>query len=77
MPTIDRFGPYRVYFYMADFKEPPHVHVERNDLMVKIWLSDLQIAINCGFSSRELAIILKVVTEKKDRYVQDWNRVFG
>jgi len=77
MPTIDRFGPYRVYFYMDDASEPPHVHVERDDLMVKIWLNSLAIAINCGFKARELGTILKEVEEKRDDYLSKWRDVFG
>lgn len=30
VPTVDREGPYRFFFYSADRDEPPHVHVERD-----------------------------------------------
>ena len=77
MPTIDRFGPYRVFFYMADQFEPPHVHVERDDKMMKIWLHDLGIAINYGFHASELGRILSHVEENKNDYLANWAATFG
>ncbi|HKI37036.1 MAG TPA: DUF4160 domain-containing protein [Gemmataceae bacterium] len=35
MPTILRNGPYRFYFYSHEPNEPPHVHVDRDDLSAK------------------------------------------
>ena len=77
MPTIGRFGPYRVFFYMADQSEPPHVHVERDDLMLKVWLHDLGIAINYGFNARETARILNHLEENRNEYLDKWHTVFG
>lgn len=39
MPTVLRSGPYRVYFYSHEPNEPPHVHVERDDLDAKFGYS--------------------------------------
>ena len=77
MPTLDRFGPYRVFFYMADREEPPHVHVERDDCMAKIWLQDLGVAINCGFPAHEIGTILEKVESKRDEYTRAWKDTFG
>ena len=38
MPTILRDGPYRCFFYSGEGREPPHVHVERDDAVAKFWL---------------------------------------
>lgn len=35
MPTVLREGPYRVYFVSHDLREPPHVHVDRDDCSAK------------------------------------------
>lgn len=77
MPTIDRFGPYRVFIYMADRAEPPHVHIERDDCMVKIWLNDLSVAANIGFPNREVGRIVRHVRSKKDEYARLWRHTFG
>jgi len=37
-PTILRIGHFRFFFYSGDREEPPHVHIERNDQVAKIWL---------------------------------------
>jgi hypothetical protein len=34
-PVVLRSGPYRVYFVSHDLNEPPHVHVDRDDLSAK------------------------------------------
>ena len=49
MPTVLRSGPYRVYFYSHDLIEPPHVHVDRDDLTAKFWLNPVSLAYNLGF----------------------------
>ena len=50
MPTVLRTGPYRFYFYSHELHEPPHVHVDRDDLSAKFWLQPVGLARNFGFS---------------------------
>ncbi len=38
MPTVLRHGPYRFFFYAGDRDEPPHVHIERDSKIAKLWL---------------------------------------
>ncbi len=38
MPTVMRVGPYRLFFYSADGGEPPHIHVDRDNHIAKLWL---------------------------------------
>jgi hypothetical protein len=40
IPTLHREGPYRFFFYSHEPREPPHVHIERDDAIAKIWLHD-------------------------------------
>ena len=54
MPTVLRSGPYRVYLYSHDLREPPHVHVDRDDQSAKFWLKPVRLARNLGFSPHEL-----------------------
>ena len=39
-------GPYRIYFYSHQPNEPPHVHVDRDDLSAKFWLDPVALARN-------------------------------
>ena len=57
MPTVLRSGPYRFYFYSHEPNEPPHIHVDRDDLSTKFWLSPVQLAGNFGFRAHELCEI--------------------
>jgi hypothetical protein len=43
MPTVLRNGPYRFFFYSADGGEPPHVHVQRDDMIAKFWLQPVRL----------------------------------
>jgi len=42
MPTVLREGPYRFYFYASDGGEPPHVHVQRENMVAKFWLAPVR-----------------------------------
>jgi uncharacterized protein DUF4160 len=66
MPRVLRSGPYRLYFYSHEPNEPPHVHVDRDDLSVKFWFNPVSLARNLGFNARELRQIGRVVTRKRD-----------
>lgn len=54
MPTVLRSGPFRLYFYSHEPNEPPHVHIDRNDLTCKFWLQPVTRTSNLGFSPKEL-----------------------
>ena len=51
MPTVLREGAYRFYFYSH---EPPHIHIDRDNLTAKFWLEPIILAKNIGFRDREL-----------------------
>jgi hypothetical protein len=77
MPTILRSGPYRVYFYSHEPNEPPHVHIDRDDLSAKFWLDPVSVARNFGFSARELRIVERIITENEAHLLEIWNGHFG
>lgn len=54
MPTVLRVGPYRFHFYSRENREPPHIHVARDDLEAKFWLQPVAVATNNGFRPAEL-----------------------
>ena len=77
MPTVLRTGPYRFFWYSADRKEPPHVHVERDEKTAKFWLTSLELARNSGFSYRELTKIRAIIEEHQQEWLARWRREFG
>ncbi|MDB5597650.1 MAG: hypothetical protein JWM36_4611 [Hyphomicrobiales bacterium] len=77
MPTVLRWQGYRFFFYSADGLEPPHVHVVRAGKEAKIWLNDLSIAVNLGYSTRELNEILLKAKAEQDMFVASWRDYFG
>ena len=77
MPTVLRTGPYRIYFYSHEPNEPPHVHVDRDDLSAKFWLNPVSLARNLGFSARESRQVERIVTENDTVLLEAWNGRFG
>jgi hypothetical protein len=72
MPTILRWRGRRFYFYSSDGDEPPHVHVDHSGRTIKVWLGNLKVAHNDGYSMRELTAILDVVDRHRGRFVEAW-----
>ena len=77
MPTVKRIGPYRLYFYSHEPHEPPHVHIDRDDLSAKFWLTPVSLARNFGFSSKELRHVEEIVSEHETTLVEAWDGYFG
>ena len=78
MPTILRDGPYRLYFYSHDLvNEPPHVHVDRDELSAKFWLNPVMLARNLGFGPAELRKIEQLVIAQGPELLEAWHAQFG
>ena len=76
MPTVLRFGPYRIYFYSHEPNEPPHVHVDRDNDSVKFWIMPVALARNLGFAAQELNRIERLVAEHQQELLEAWNEHF-
>jgi hypothetical protein len=74
MPTVLRSGPYRFYFYSHEPNEPPHIHVDRDDLSAKFWIDP---AANFGFRAHELREIQLLVNKHRELFLETWNEFFG
>src|SRR4051812_23069303 len=70
MPTVDRVGPYRFFFYSREPNEPPHIHVERDDDYAKFWLTPVSLAANHGFRLHELTELVRIIRERRDYFEQ-------
>ena len=77
MPTVLRSGPYRFYFYSHEANEPPHVHVDRDDLSAKFWLQPVGLARNFGFSAKELRRLQKLVIGNQAEFLEAWHGHLG
>ena len=77
MPSIENIGPYRLFFYSSDGREPPHVHVRRDRAMAKFWLNPVRLASSRRFDDHELRELQRTVEENRLRILEAWNEHFG
>jgi hypothetical protein len=77
MPTVLRAGPYRFFFYATDRDEPAHVHVEREDKLIKFWLDPIRLQYSSGFSRSEIRRIERIIQEQSVQLLEAWNAYFS
>ena len=77
MPTVLRTGPFRYYFYSHEPNEPPHIHVDRDDLSAKFLLQPVGLARNFGFSPKELRQIQQYINEHQAEFLEAWHGHLG
>jgi len=63
--------------YSHESNEPPHVHVDKDDLSAKFWLEPVSLARNCGFSPKELRRIQRLVMEHQVAFLEAWHGHLG
>ena len=76
MPTVQREGPYRFFFYSADRNEPPHVHVERDANRAKFWLDPVRLVRSGGLGAAELQQVERLVIAREQLLLRSWNEYF-
>ena len=77
MPTVLRIGGCRFYFYSHEPNEPPHVHIDRGDATIKVWLDTLEVAKNRGFRAHEIGGIVVMVEVNRALLLEAWHEYFG
>ena len=77
MPTVMRIGPFRFYFYSHEPNEPPHIHVDRGEATIKLWLKPAEVAKSRGFRAHEIRGIVTMVDEHRMRLLEAWNEHFS
>jgi len=77
MPTVLIKGPYRFFFYSGDGHEPPHVHVERENMNAKFRLSPVRLQSSGGFSRSEISHIQQLAEENSEFLLRSWNEFFS
>ena len=76
MPVLLREGPYRIYIVSGDGDEPPHVHVQRDNDIAKVWLDPVRLANRGGFRRPEMNRILRVIEDNRSALLEGWNAHF-
>ncbi|MCY3952880.1 MAG: DUF4160 domain-containing protein [bacterium] len=76
MPTIPREGPYRFFFYASDWREPSHVHVQRDDKVGKFWLAPVRLQRSGGLRRAELRRIARIIDWNRDYLREAWDEYF-
>lgn len=76
-PTVLLSGPYRFFFYSGDRNEPPHIHVERDNSIAKIWLSPIRLDYNRGFRPAEIQDILRIAEMHEKSLLERWDEYFS
>jgi hypothetical protein len=77
MPTVLKDGPYRFFFYSGDNDEPKHIHVERDENIVKFWIDPVRLHNSIGFRRVEITKIHKIINEHQAVLLEAWNEYFG
>ena len=77
MPVILREGPYRFFFYASDRGEPPHIHVERDGRVAKLWLEPVRLQHTGGLRRQEIRRIERLVEENQAVLLEAWNERFS
>jgi len=79
MPTVAREGPYRLFFYSNEGREPPHVHIarDRGRRMAKFWIAPVRLARAGGLRPVELSAIASIVRRREREIRKAWREYFG
>ena len=51
MPTVLRERGFAFYFYAHENREPPHVHADKGDGTIKVWLNPVRVAGSTWFEA--------------------------
>ena len=76
LPTIFRSGPYRFFFYSNEGTEAPHVHVEREGRVAKVWLTPVSVRKSGGLPDHELGKIESIVSMHREDLLHAWKAFF-
>lgn len=69
MPTVMMIFGIRFFFYS--------IHVEAQEMEMKVWLDTFEVAYNDGFPDHEVNNIVKLVRKNEKRLKKAWISHFG
>ena len=74
MPVVLRIKGFKFWFYEADIAEPLHVHVGRESLEAKFWLTPVHVARAGRFRPVELREIEEIINDNLDFLLLAWQK---
>jgi len=79
MPLVKVIGPYHFRFYSrGEVNEPPRIHVRRDRLVAKFWLTpEVRLARPGPYRSWELNDIARLVKANRREFLEAWYEYFG
>ncbi len=77
MPTVLNINGYRLFFFSNEKNEPIHIHIEKAENYSKFWLDPLFVAVNYGFTSKELREISEIIEGNEALIKEKWNEHFS
>ncbi|MEZ4870136.1 MAG: DUF4160 domain-containing protein [Caldilineaceae bacterium] len=81
MPTALIIHGWRLFFYMNERNEPPHIHARKGDTDCKFWLKvdeyEIEEVYGYNLSQRNRRQIRKIIFENFDYLVEAYQRVHG
>ncbi len=81
MPTALTIHGWRLFFYMNERTEPPHIHARKGDTDCKFWLKveeyEIEEVYGYNLSPRNRRQIRKIIFENFDYLVEEYQRVHG
>jgi hypothetical protein len=72
MPTVLLINGYRFFFFSNEKNEPLHIHIEKAEKYAKFWIDPLFVAINYGFTSKELREISEIIDNNEIHIRDKW-----
>jgi hypothetical protein len=76
MPTIHRYGGFRIAIYPADHP-PPHVHVIKADGYAVIEIETLFVRRVDEMRDKDVARAVRIVAELHDVLIESWKEIHG
>lgn len=64
------------FFYAEEGAEPPHVHVDKGNGTVKLWLRPLRLARVDDLKVSEVRQILRIAERNQAKLLEQWNEFF-
>ena len=76
MPTVLRKYGFAFYFYAHENAEPPHVHADKGDGTIKMWLDPVRVAWTAGLKPAEVRQALLLAEENESFLLEKWHEFF-
>jgi hypothetical protein len=77
MPTVLLINGYRFFFFSNEKNEPIHIHIEKAEKYSKFWINPTYVAMNYGFTGKELREISEIIDKNEELIKNKWNEHFN